>query len=92
MHIDCKSFDLLFVNIILSCDSFKGNLVVIYKRQVCLASFTDIYGSAETQVGQFLRLNPELRKRVQVLTKITISEEDIGRLSRDMIEYVSETP
>ena len=44
------------------------------------------------QVGQFLRLNPELRKRVQVLTKITISEEDTGRLSRDMIEYVSFKP
>jgi hypothetical protein len=40
-------------------------------------------------VGQFLRLNPQLRACVQILTKLTITEEDQGRISRDMVEYVS---
>ena len=31
----------------------------------------------------------ELRIRVQLLTKLTVAEEDMGRLSRDMVEYVS---
>ena len=54
-----------------------------------LHTHADIYGSSETLVGQFLRLNPELRSRVQLLTKLTVAEEDMGRLSRDMVEYVS---
>ncbi|GAX77751.1 hypothetical protein CEUSTIGMA_g5194.t1 [Chlamydomonas eustigma] len=39
-------------------------------------------------VGQFLRLNAQLRAKVQVLTKLTITEEDQGRISKDMVEYV----
>lgn len=48
----------------------------------------DIYGPSEAVIGQWLRLQPH-RSDVQVVTKVTVMEEDVPRLSAELLEYVS---
>eukprot|EP00798_Chlamydomonas_sp_ICE-L_P007144 gene7145-251_t len=41
----------------------------------------DIYGGSETTIGQYFRLNPWQREKVQLMTKVTVTEdgEDFNR-------------
>lgn len=51
----------------------------------------DVWGPSEALVGNWLRLFPWRRDDVQLVTHVTIGEDDLARLGPDMMAYVRDS-
>lgn len=60
-----------------------------FRSGITSVDVADIYGSAETVVGQYLRLHPQRRPGLQVATKLCFFGQEMLDVTADVVEYVS---